>query len=257
MKLTPIIKLCTIAGLTLGAVSSASADIKESARKVFTDKQSSVVGVKGIMKIDVKMNGQVAQSQEAPITSMGLTIDNGLVLVAYRSINPDVAANAPKNPAIKIDTNLEELKLVDGSGDEFDAKIILHDEALGLAFLALDPKGENAKDFKSAKTDISKDIDLKHLDDVVYLSRFGANLRYTPAVTTGTVAAIIEKPRKNFIATGARPGSPVFSATGDFVGLTVVKADKGSKQQTPIILPAKYVRKLVAQAKEKQAELAK
>lgn len=256
MKMTSTLKLLAAASLTLGAMTPAYADFSDDARKVFTTQQSSILSIKGIMKVEVSMNGQVAKSQEAPIISQGVSIGHNLILASYRTVMPAVGTNAGQQPGLSIDTNLQELKVVDSSGEEFDAKLVLHDEDLDLAFLAIDPKGDNAADFKAPAVDISKDIELNHLDEVVYLNRFNETLRYVAGVSTDKVTAVIEKPRKSFICSNARPGNPVFNAQGEFVGLTVVKK-ASDRQATPIILPAKYVRKLVAQAEEKSAALSK
>ncbi len=117
--------------LAFAAVTPAHADIKEAARKLHDDSQSALVGIKGLLKIDVTMNGQPAGNQETPIWGNGLVIGDGLVATAYQTLVPDVAAQAKSGGApagIEIKTNLAEVKFVDGSGEEFDAKLILHDD---------------------------------------------------------------------------------------------------------------------------------
>ncbi|MDE0836669.1 MAG: hypothetical protein OSA84_10000 [Akkermansiaceae bacterium] len=48
--------------------------------------------------------------------------------------------------------------------------------------------------------------------------------------------------------------NPIFTQAGEFVGLTVALKNSGAM---PIVMPAKYLRKVLDQAKAKQAELAK
>jgi len=48
--------------------------------------------------------------------------------------------------------------------------------------------------------------------------------------------------------------NPIFTPKGEFVGFTVALKNSGA---TPVIMPAKYISKLMDQAKAKQAELAK
>lgn len=254
MKATQLIKLLVIAGLSISATLPAQADLKEDARKVFTDNAPSILGVRGLLKIDITMNGQPGGSQEKALRSNGVVVADGLVAVAYRTIDPDLTASAGGRPGLKLESHLSELKLIDASGEEYDAKLVLHDVDLGLAFVALNPKGDKAKDFKVKAIDISKDVEVKHLDELVGLSRMSEKMRSEAKVNIGRVSAIVKRPRTLFILQGISMSSPVFTPKGEFVGLTVSLKNSGP---IPVVIPAKYMRKLLDQAKVKQAELAK
>ena len=256
MKLKSLFKFLTVATLSLGSISVASADSDaEALRKVYNEKKASVYGVKGILKLNITFNGQ-AQNQEAPLWSNATCIGDGILVASYASLSPQLGAG---RPGLEVTKELEGLKLINAAGEEFDAKLILHDEDLGLAFLALDPKGENAAGWKATAIDISKDVELKHLDTTVNISRHNTNFRYQTGVTKGSVATILEKPRKSYQIIGASMSAPCFTTTGDFIGITVASSSPVAKGQQPqaVTIPAKYIRNLVEQAKAKQAELAK
>ncbi|MGI9244515.1 MAG: trypsin-like peptidase domain-containing protein [Verrucomicrobiales bacterium] len=244
----------------LAAPTPARADIKEAARKLHDESQAALVGIKGLLKIDVTMNGQPAGNQESPIWGNGLVIGDGLVATAYQTLVPDVAAQAKGGGApagIDIKTNLAEVKFVDGAGEEFDAKLILHDEDLDLAFLALDPNAENADAWEIGAVGITYDPEVEILEDVIGLSRQSATLRFASALKIGSVTSVVKRPRLLYAVNGISPGSPAFSADGSFLGMVTLRKSTSSKQQpVPVILPAKYLRKLVPQAVEKQEELA-
>jgi|GEM_PF-3420829 hypothetical protein len=253
MKASQLIKLLAIAGLSFSAILPAHADLKEDARNVFTENEPSVLGVRGLLKIDVSMNGKPAGSQEKSLWSNGVVVADGLVALAYRTINPDLSSNTASRPGLKLESNLSELKLVDGSGEEYDAKLVLHDADLGLAFVAINPKGDKAKDFKVKAIDISKDVDVKHLDELVGLGRMSEKMRSEAQVSIGRVSAIVKRPRTLFLLQGIAMSRPVFTPKGEFVGLTVSLKNSGA---VPVVIPAKYIRKVLDQAKAKQAELA-
>ena len=253
MKPNQLFKFIAVAGLSLSAITSAQADNSDAARKVYADNVPSVVGVRGLLKIDASMNGQPAGNQEKPLTSNGVVVADGLVAVAYRTLKPDVAASVGNRPGLKIEAELSEIKLVDGSGEEYDAKLVLHDEALGLAFVAVDPKGDKAADFKVKSVDVSKDVEVKHLDELVGIGRLSEKMRSEGRVSLGSVAAIVTRPRTLYVVQGMAMSNPVFTTSGDFVGLTVALKSSGG---TPIVMPAKYLRKVLDQAKAKQVDLA-
>ncbi len=254
MKLTKLIKTIAVAGLSLSAIVTAQADSRDAARKVFADNAPSVLGIRGLLKLEISMNGKPGGNQEKALTSNGVVVADGLVAVAYRTIKPNLAATMASRPGLKIESDLAELKLLDSSGEEYDAKLVLHDEDLGLAFVAIDPKGDNAKDFKVKAVDISKDVEVKHLDELVGIGRLSEKMRSEGRVSLGSVAAIVKRPRTLYIVQGVAMSNPIFTQAGEFVGLTVALKNSGG---TPIVMPAKYIRKVLDQAKVKQAELAK
>ena len=157
---------------------------------------------------------------------------------------------------VEVKTKLAEIKFVDEAGEEFDAKLILHDEDLDLAFLALDPKAENAEAWEIKGIDISSDPTARLLDDVISMSRQSATLRFASSLRVGTVKSVVKRPRILYAVDGVSPGAPAFAADGAFLGLvTLRKSAAGKQQPVPVILPSKYIRKLVPQAVEKQEAL--
>lgn len=251
MKLHPLI---AAAGLVLAAIAPASADFKAEARQVFADKAPSVIGVRGLLKIEASMNGKPAGSQDKQLHTNGVVIADDLIAVAYRTLKPDVSASLGKRPGLTVETELSELKLITPDGEEYDAKLVLHDEDLGVAFVAVDPKGENADGFSIEPLDVSKDVTVQQLDDLIAIGRLPEKLRSVARVNIATVAAIVERPRMIYICQGISMSNPVFNASGDFIGLSVAIKNTGA---APVIMPAKYIRKVMDQAKTKQAELAK
>lgn len=254
MKATQLIKFIAAVGIGFAAALPAHADLKADARKVYEEKSPSVLGVRGVLKVDVTMNGQPGGSQEKALWSNGVVVSEGLVAVAYRTIKPDLAASTGNRPGLKLESELSEIKLIDGSGEEYDAKLVLHDVDLGLAFVAINPKGDKAADFKAKAIDISKDAEVKHLDELIGLGRMSEKMRSVGRVNTGQVSAIVKRPRTLYVLQGIAMSNPVFTQSGDFVGLTVALKSSGP---VPVVIPAKYIRKVIDQAKEKQAELAK
>jgi len=254
MKATKLLKLLAVATLSLGSICPATAAPDNDAlRAVYNNKKSSVYGLKGILKINITFNGQT-QEQEAKIWANATAISDNLLVAAYSALSPNIAN---KRPGIEFTKELEALKLVNAAGEEFDAKLVLHDEDLGLAFIAVDPKGENAANWKTQAVDISKDITLQHLDKTINISRHNTNFRYQSGVSIGIVSVILDKPRKLYLIRGASMSAPTFTTNGDFVGITVSKKSGAKMQPIPVTIPAKYIRFLMPQAQEKAAALKK
>ena len=146
------------------------------------------------------------------------------------------------------------MKLVDGSGEEFDAKLVLHDEDLGIAFVALDRQSDNADAWSDEPIDIAEDIEITHLDEVVIISRTSEAMRFQPAVKIGEVSTVVRRPRLLYSVGSLSSGSAVFHLDGQFVGLSIRKLSSDGDFRA--VLPAKYIRKLLPQAIEKTANTA-
>lgn len=241
---------------TLG-LSPVTAEIAPQAREVHEAKQSSILGIRGIVKMTASMNGNPAGSSETEIWNNALVIGDGLAITAYRAISPDLAAQQAQRPGLQLSSETSELNLVDASGEEYPAKLILHDDDLGVAFLAIDPSSEAAANFKVTPIDISGDPEIQLLQELVSIGRYNSNMRFTTSLRTAPVSAVVERPRLKYAISGMSLGQTAFTADGEFVGLVVPHTEKGKTRGVPVILPSKYIRNLVDQAKEKQAELKK
>ncbi len=92
---------------------------------------------------------------------------------------------------------------------------------------------------------------------MIALSRQSATLRFASAMKIGSVTSVVKRPRLLYAVDGISPGSPVFSEQGTFLGMATLRKAADNKQKpVPVILPAKYLRKLIPQAIEKQEALA-
>lgn len=254
MKLTQIVKLLAVTGFCFTALAPATsqASFKEDARKVYTDNISSVVSIRGILKINITMKGNPAGSKEKNLISNGVVVSDGLVLVAYRTIKPSLEAKGQAN--IQLSSELSELKIVDASGEEYDAKLVLHDVDLGLAFVAINPKNEKSKSFKLKPVTFTKGAEVKILDDLLSLGRLPESLRSAGIANIGSITSIIKRPRTLYMVKSLSMSNPIFNQKGECIGFTVALKHSGNR---PVVMPSKYILKLLDQAKAKQAELAK
>ncbi len=249
--LCPIICLISVVGVQ--AATFAQSESKTAARKVFETNEGKVFGIKALVKLDASMQGKQVINRELPAYGIGTVIAKDLLVASYRTIKPRPniqGLGRAQAQGLKINTEVKEIKLIDGSGEEFDAKLVLHDEDLDLAFVALDRNGENAESWACEPVNISEDIELSHLDDAVFLSRAGESMRFQPSVRLGQVTTILKRPRKLYAMNTLVLGGAAFNIQGEYVGIGIRKKS-GSGGEFSAILPSKYIRKLVPQAIEK------
>ena len=223
------------------------------ARKVFETNNSKIYGMRGLVKLEASMQAKQVLDREIPSFGIGTVISENMLVTSYRTIRPNPTIpglSRSQKRALTLNTEVKEIKLVDGSGEEFDAKLVLHDEDLDLAFVALDPNSDNADSWSCEPVNISQDIELSHLDNVVFLSRGNESMRFQPSVRVGQVSTIIKRPRKLYSTSTLVTGGAAFNLEGQYVGMGIRKKT-GSGGEISAVLPAKYIRKLLPQAIEK------
>jgi len=226
---------------------------RNKAREVFEANSGKIFVVKALVNVELSSNGAQAASREATVWTNGPVVSDGMVLIAYSGIKPQLPASI-RQRGVEVKSNAVTVQLVNESGEEFDGRLVLHDEELDIAFVALDRTADNADDWSGTPVDISKDAELQYLDSAIIMSRAGESKRFQPTVRLGDVNTIIPRPRRMYSCSGLTPSSAVFNLDGGFVGLSVRKRPASGAVYSAV-LPSKYIRKLLPQAIEKAAEM--
>lgn len=252
MKSSRLLLLLTSLSFSIGSVASLQAATNEELRKIYTEKKDNIYGVKATLTVTATYteNGK-SKKINRPIWSNAVCVGEGLFVLAHASIDPETG----EEPGITFTKKLSDLRLINEAGVERLATVVLHDADVGIAFLALTPTSKKqAGEWKDNILDISKDPEVKPLDDTLNISRHNDNLEYKAAAMKGSVLTILSKPRKLYQIMGTAMSSPTFNENGEIIGITIIK--KG-KPAVPVTLPIKYIRNFTEMAKTQQAELTK
>ena len=145
-------------------------------------------------------------------------------------------------------------------GIEIPARVVLKDEDLDMAFIMPKDKLEKEAAEQIVSVDLSKGAaKAARLDEVIRLSRLGKDLNRELVIELDRISAVITKPRTFYILGAAKPGTPVFAADGELLGIIVFHKKPGSGSAsrgganvggTPVVLPTKDVKKIADQARE-------
>jgi hypothetical protein len=269
-RLTPCLGALLACALTAGAT---AAEVKETARTVFNRAKDSVITVTAVVKMDMRTTGRRG-SDGQDIETTGTVIGaDGLVVLSSTALNPISAAlenleasGSEERMSVKPKVDLTQVKYRMADGTEIPARLVYNDKDLDLAFLVPDLKeGEKAPTF--SPLDLKAGPDAKELDDVVLVTRLAKRLSYTSAVSIAQIVAVVTKPRTVYdFAVGGTPttGGPVFTASGELLGFTMIHRDTGGSQAALraslmgggeiIILPASEISGLVDQARKAAAK---
>ena len=238
--------LCVLCGF---AVNLKAQDEAARGRDVFKKNHGSVITLEVVIKS--KMGFRSGEGRESKQEISGTVIDpSGLTAVALSSIDPTSLFQS------KMETEVNDVKLLLPDGSETPAEIVLRDRDLDLAFLR--PKTKPATPLTAL--DLTKSAKVDVLDEVISINRLGKVAGRVHCASVERIAAVVQKPRLFYVpgtdktATGL--GCPAFTFDGKVVGLFVMRSLKGGEgvssfsfqsSMAAILLPADDVRKIAAQ----------
>ncbi len=253
MKKAIIIALLTACLASTGLADEAAR--VQTARQIVKDYGESLVWISAVSKSE--MGSMLGGSGEQEIEVVGTVIDpSGLTVVSNTALDPFGALGMMLNiggQSINTKSTLSDVKITLADGTEIDAKLVLKDPDLDLAFVMPEKTdGEELPKFKHVPLD--KGATAEMLDPMIELSRLGKSLDRQCSVQLSRISAVVKKPRTFYCGGAGMGGTPAFTETGKVLGIASIRKPKtggmmamGAMQ--PVILPAEDVLEIAEQAK--------
>lgn len=244
------------------------ADEASAGREVISNWGKAVVTVQVVLKMGMSF-GPGGTNEESKSEITGTVIDpSGLTVVSLTATSPSESLQqilGEEESALRISSEVTDLKIRTADGKEIPAKFVLRDRELDLAFLRPSQKIETPLAAIDLKASGPADI----LDQLLILSRMGKVANRTIGAGFSRVQAVIDKPRKlyalNWSNVESGFGSPAFGMDGKIVGILLVRkipsqsvgfgnmfggwSDMG---MLPVIVPAADIAEVAAQAPEEE-----
>lgn len=261
------------AGLLLALSCALMAQEPTAAEKLIDSISPAIVTIKAVQTISVSSAGG-SQSEENKVECRGVVVDkSGIVMLSDGDLNGTAILRAVKGDPrfqLSISTN-EILVLFEGDEKEYKATLVAKDSDLDLAFIKIDELGDKALSVVDFATGDAAAIGHK----VYSVSRLGRDFDFAPHYMTAHVVGKIKKPRKLQLLRGdVDTGLPVFSAEGKVLGAAILLTVEGEDDSPGgrigrmlggggdpgmqiMLLPAKNVEAMVAQAREQAQNLQK
>jgi S1-C subfamily serine protease len=262
---------CLALGLAGALLLTAAAKADEAAEyaNLLDQRGGAIVTIKFVLRTQTPFGENENESEIS-----GLMIDpQGLVLCSNTQLGGFLAMlkqvmGAMMGEATATPTDLKVLIGDDTEGVE--AKLLARDTELDLAWVQLKEAPEKKLDFVSLTEAAKPALGQR----VLAIRRLGKHFDRATVVADGRIGGQTTKPRKLYIPTGGLAGgvgAPVFTADGQFVGLTIMQMPEAeeaadnpmamfgrmsSMQDTAsgFILPAEEVAKATQRAKETASE---
>jgi len=254
--------LAVMAPLFSAAPSGADEPVPVLARKVFERNRESIVKVTGVaqIRLSAARPGMNIPEREEKVRADGTLVDDrGLVVLSLSAIDPSRLidgreVNTPTGP-IKVEAaaTLKELEIILGDGTEIPVTLVFKDEDLDLAFLRPKADAPEARGVTFDPIDLADAGTAQMADYTVSVARLEEIFNNDPAMISGQLSAVIERPRPFFVATNVARGCPMFTLDGKLLGIGIMRhrtSGVGQGSASPALVPAAEIRKLVAQIPE-------
>jgi hypothetical protein len=199
-------------------------------KKIMNSYKDAVVKVEVVVQSKFVMNGNEMESKEFKSEVTGTVLDpSGLVLVSLATIDPSrFMENFMRNMAgdmkMEMKLDLKSVKIVLPNETELDAKVVLRDKDLDMAFIR--PKQKPAKPM--ASINMNDRSNPSNMDEIVILGRLSKVANYAPCVMSTRISAIVTKPRTFYIpriegGDMGDIGTPAFTLDGKMVGVILMR----------------------------------
>ena len=247
-------------GLLFTSAVSAEDSLAAQTKKVFTERQDSVVWISAVAKISMQAEGAKEAvnipDREQKAEALGTLVDPaGLVVTALGSIDParDITGREvrTRDGTVKIEASaiLKEVRIIMPDGTEVPAEVVLRDADLDLAFIRVKSGSKEGKGVVYKSVDLKNAASAGVADDVVSISRTDEVLNRAPSVSHGQITSVTKKPREFLRATGASLGCPTFAMDGRLIGIAVNRSVRGKSSHT-VLIPAADVLEIAQQARD-------
>jgi S1-C subfamily serine protease len=240
-------------------------ELADKGRDIFKKNEHAVVTVQAVVKTTYSGNGRSSNPSETKQDLTGAVIDpSGLTVLSLSAVDPAELYHRMSDE-YKIETQINDLKILLDDGTELPAEIVLRDKDLDLAFVR--PKTKPASPM--AALDLSKTAVVDVLDPVIALNRLNRAAGRAYSATIERVDAVMQKPHTFYIpstgASSAALGSPAFALNGNLVGIFVMRAVSAGdssgrnarENMTVVLLPAEDIAKGAKQAPEAKGQMDK
>lgn len=244
------ISLAVLVSAVFGAAAQDAGDSTAAkGREILQKNKTAVVTVMLVVKERFSMGGAGSNEYEMKMEATGTVIDpSGLTVLSLFRIDPSAMTEAmgEEDEGAKVTFEIVSTKILLDSGDEIDARVVLRDADLDLAFVR---PVSSSPDKPFAYIDLSNQAQPQVLDQIAAINRLGKVARRTYAVCLDRIEAIVEKPRTIYIPSQTQSGNatlgcPAFAMDGKMIGIAVMRIAGGRDEMSmeqgflAVIVPA-------------------
>ncbi len=243
-----------VVGLAATGMAQGS-DISQVGRDVVERHKDSLVTVRTLIRQTV--GGRTGESRTE--TAGTIVDETGLTVISLSAIDPSAivkqmyAGRLP--PGQEVSAEVADIQMVLADQTEVNAEVVIRDSDLDLAVIRPTEKIKGPV----RPVDLGGKTKAQLLDEVIVVTRLGQVANRMVGASVVHIGAVVEKPRLFYIlgetTQFANLGALVFTATGEFLGMLVVRTGPadvsgGRGSMLGIVIPAASIKENVDQAKE-------
>lgn len=199
-------------------------ELAQAARALLAAQKPAVVTMRVTQKQKFTVPGQGTEEQESVTEVTGTIIEaSGLLVCALTAVDPSHLVQQQSGPddQFKMEIEVSKISMLLDGNKEIEAKIVLRDKDLDLAFIRPSTKQDVAFPF----VDLAKAATPQQFDNLIIPVRSGKVANRAPSAAIVRVKSILDKPRTLYMLgiQESTLGSPAFVAEGGCVGICVLR----------------------------------
>jgi hypothetical protein len=227
-----------------GATAQTDGDAVIKGREIFDKYKSAVVTVQLVIKQRFSREGMSSQENEEKTEATGTMIDpTGLTVMSLLAVDPTqmyermATSRGLMDNDFKMTSEATGAKILLEDGTELEARVVLRDADLDLAFVRPAAKPETPLPY----IDLNNSSEPQLLDQIIALNRLGKVARRTYAACFDRIEAIVDKPRTLYVPSqtesgNATLGCPGFTMDGKVVGIAAIRTAVGGDADMLVVL---------------------
>jgi len=223
MSKTALFSIMSVTLFVSTVLASAGEEVASAGREILEKYQDAVVTVKLVIKEGMSFGGYGSHQYEEKSEAIGTVIDaSGLTVLSLSSTDPtdfysQIFSDEDGTGSLEMTSELSDVRIILPDGSELEARIVLRDRDLDMAFVR--PLLPPEKPLTAV--DLSDASEPKTLDEVLVLTRMGRLGDRTPRAMLTRVEAVVTKPRTFYVLgdNSSALGAPAFTLDGKLAGI--------------------------------------
>jgi S1-C subfamily serine protease len=215
--------------------------------KVVDANKDAVVEVEIVWKMKISVQGQQQEQEQKVRLNATVIGEKGVIAMSISNTDPAQMAQLSGVPAnmrgqVKIEADVQEVKIITNDGREIPAKVALKDTDLDIMYIMPKEAGKEKLPFIK----LAKDSKIEALKSCFSFTRHNQSVGRAIVYSMGYIASEIKTPRRCFIAQAPAPAMPAFNEDGEGLGLFL----KPTGLPSLMLVPAKDILASMAQLED-------
>jgi hypothetical protein len=182
--------------------------------------KDAIIEVEIVWKMKISYQGQQQEQEQKVRLNATVISEKGVIVMSLSNTDPAQMAQVGGIPAnmrnqVKIESDVQDVKIITNDGREIPAKVALKDTDLDIMYIMPKEAGKEKLPFIK----LAKGSKIEVMKSCLSFTRHNQSVGRAIVYSMGYVAGEIKTPRRCFMAQAPAPAMPAFNEDGEGLGL--------------------------------------